>query len=226
VHLFGLTGGIASGKSTVASMFRTRGVPVIDADQLAREVVAPGTEGLAAVVEAFGPEVLTPAGELDRAAVAKVVFSDEAKRRTLNGLLHPRIAALGMQKAAALASKGEALACYEAALLVENGLADAFRPLVVVTAPESVQLARACQRDGAREADVSARMRSQLPMTEKAKAADFVIDNTGTLEDLARRADDVLAQVCEKVGVDARRFHLHDAAPFDPKAIDATTKHA
>ena len=135
LHLFGLTGGIGSGKSTVADRFRAT-----------REVVEAGTEGLAAVVEAFGEGVLGPDGTLDRAALAAVVFGDDAKRRRLNAILHPRIAARTMERSAALEASGEPLACYEAALHVENGLADAFRPLVVVAVPEDVQVARAVAR--------------------------------------------------------------------------------
>lgn len=200
--LFGLTGGLASGKSTVAARFRHHGVPVIDADQLAREVVAPGSEGLAAVVAAFGAEVLSPDGTLDRARMAALVFGDEARRRTLNGLLHPRIGALTAERASALAAAGEPLACYEAALLVENGLADAFRPLVVVALPEAVQVSRAVSRDGGTEAQARARIAAQLPLATKVTLADFVIDSSGSREDTETQADDVLTAI--RAGV-ARR---------------------
>jgi dephospho-CoA kinase len=190
--LFGLTGGLASGKSTVAARFRARGVAVIDADALAREVVAPGTEGLRRVVEAFGPEVLDARGALDRARVGALVFGDEAKRRELNAIVHPRIAQLTVQRAAELAASGARVACYEAALLVEGGLADAFRPLVVVAAPEEVQLARAMARDGATEAEARARLRAQLPLADKLRVADYVIENTGDRASTERRADEVL----------------------------------
>jgi dephospho-CoA kinase len=210
VRLFGLTGGIASGKSVVAARLRARGVPVIDADELAREVVAPGTEGLADVVRAFGREVLQTDGALDRKAVARVVFADEAKRRALNAITHPRITALTLERSAELARKGEPLACYEAALIVENGLADAFRPLVVVSAPEGVQIARSVARDGASEEDARARIRAQMPLEEKARVADVVIENTGSLEDLRWKADVALDEVCAKAGVDPVRY------PRDP----------
>jgi dephospho-CoA kinase len=194
-RLFGLTGGLASGKSLVAARFRARGVPVIDADQLAREVVAPGTEGLAEIVRAFGPGVLRPDGALDRAAVAALVFGDDAKRRTLNAILHPRIGALTAQRAADLAAQGEELACYEAALLVENGLADAFRPLVVVAAAEEVQVARAMARDGATEAEARARIAAQMPLGAKIAVADHVIENVGDRAATERRADEVLEAI-------------------------------
>ena len=212
LHLFGLTGGIASGKSTVAARFRARGVPVLDADEFAREVVAAGTDGLAEVVRAFGDGVLTPDGTLDRKAVAAIVFADEAKRRALNAIVHPRIAALGMHRTAELDARGEPLACYEAALLVENGLADMFRPLVVVAVPEDVQVARARARDGATEEEAAARIRSQMPLAKKVALADFVIDNVGTRDALTLEADRVLHAVCARCGVDADRYVVPAAA--------------
>lgn len=195
LRLFGLTGGLASGKSAVAALLRARGMPVIDADQLAREVVAPGSEGLEAVVAAFGRGILCADGSLDRAALAEIVFGDAAKRRTLNGILHPRIGALTAERAAELEARGEPLACYEAALLVENGLADAFRPLVVVAVPEEIQIARAMARDGATEEHVRARLRAQMPLSAKIAAADHVIDNAGSLEQTERQADEVLRAI-------------------------------
>lgn len=206
MHLFGLTGGIASGKSAVAARLRERKVPVIDADELARRVVAPGTEGLAAVVERFGRDVLTEDGALDRKKVAAIVFADDEKRKALNAIVHPRIGALTMEIASRLRDQGEPLACYEAALIVENGVADAFRPLVVVSAPEDVQVERACKRDGASLEEARARIRAQMPLAEKVKVADFVIDNTGSLDDLRRRTDEVLAEICGRLGVDPARY--------------------
>ncbi|MCA9586783.1 MAG: dephospho-CoA kinase [Myxococcales bacterium] len=206
MRLFGLTGGIASGKSAVARRLRARGVPVIDADQLAREAVMPGTPGLSAIVATFGDGVLDAEGKLDRKALASLVFGDDAKRAALNAIVHPRVTALTMERAAALAERGEPLACYEAALLVENGVADAFRPLVVVSAPADVQIARAMARDGATEAEARARLAAQAPLAAKAAAADHVIDNRGTLEDLDRRTDEVLAAICRDQGVDPSRY--------------------
>lgn len=206
MHLFGLTGGIASGKSAVGARFRARGVPVIDADLLAREVVAKGTDGLTAMVAAFGEEVVGTDGELDRAAVAAIVFSDDAARAKLNAITHPRITALTLQRSSELAAKGEPLACYEAALLVENGMADAFRPLVVVSSPEAAQLARAMKRDGATEEAVRKRLAAQMPLETKIQSADIVVENSGSLEMLLERADQALFAVCAKVGVDVERY--------------------
>ncbi|WP_394839592.1 dephospho-CoA kinase [Pendulispora rubella] len=204
--LFGLTGGLASGKSAVAARLRSSGLPVLDADQLARDVVAKGTEGLSAVVAAFGEDVLTPDGVLDRPKMAKLVFADADKRRLLNGIVHPRIGALTQERARVLAEQGEPLACYEAALLVENGLADAFRPLVVVAASPSVQLARAMARDGEAEEQVKGRLAAQMPLEAKVAVADYVIQNDGPLEDLERETDRVLSSICARVGVDAARY--------------------
>lgn len=208
MHLFGLTGGIASGKSAVAARLRARGLPVIDADRLAREVVAVGSEGLAEIVRSFGADVLDAQGALDRKALAARVFADDAKREVLNGITHPRISALTMTRAAELAARGEPLACYEAALLVENGVADMFRPLVVVAAPEDVQVARARIRDRAAEDEVRARVRAQMPLADKVRMADHVIDNVGTLEELHARTDEVLAAICAALGVDGTRYPI------------------
>jgi dephospho-CoA kinase len=202
VHLFGLTGGIASGKSTVAARLRRRGVSVIDADQLARDAVAKGTPGLAEVVKAFGSGVLAPDGTLDRKKLAAEVFTDDAKRKTLNGIVHPIVTMLTFKRAAELRDEGHVLACYEAALIVENGVADAFRPLVVVAAPEEAQIARAGARDAVSEAEVRDRIRAQMPLAEKVKVADFVIENAGTVADLERRTDEVLAAICARLDLE------------------------
>lgn len=206
MHLFGLTGGIASGKSAVGKRLRARGVPVIDADLLSREAIAPGSDGLAEVVRAFGEGVLGADGALDRKKLAAVVFGDDDKRRALNAIVHPIVTMLTMKRAGELGEAGEPLACYEAALIVENGVADAFRPLVVVSAPEDVQVARACARDAAEEGEVRARIRAQMPLADKVKAADFVIENTGTLADLHGRTDEVLGAICSRLGVDEARY--------------------
>lgn len=210
MHLFGLTGGIASGKSTVASRLRMRRVPVIDADELSREVVAPGTPGLREVTAQFGDAVLAADGTLDRAALAGVVFSDEQARRRLNSLLHPRIRRRVEELAAELSVAGEPLGCYEAALIVESGASDRFRPLVVVACPEDVQLARVLARGRASRPDALARIRAQMPMAQKVAAADFVVDTGGPIERSAQRTDEVLRSICISLKIDARRFGLDD----------------
>lgn len=200
IVLFGLTGGVASGKSTVAERFGERGLVVIDADQVARDVVEPGSAGLAAVVEAFGGEVLGPDGTLDRPALRQRIVDDPEARRRLEGILHPRIGAETMARAMALDAEGVSLACYEAALLVENGLADRFRPLVVVAADAATQRARLVARDGMSDKAADKLIAAQLPLGDKVAVADFVIHNDGSLDQLRRRADEVLDTIRREQG--------------------------
>jgi dephospho-CoA kinase len=206
VHLFGLTGGIASGKSAVAARLRERGVPVIDADQLAREAVLPGTDALRRIVTTFGEEILLADGSLDRKKLGQIVFADEGKRKQLNAIVHPAVSMLTFARSKELRDEGEALVAYEAALIVENGLADAFRPLVVVSAPDTVQIQRMISRDHITEDEAKARLRAQMPLAEKVAKADYVIENTGTIADVERRTDEVLATLCERLDVDADRY--------------------
>lgn len=206
IQVFGLTGGIGSGKSSVAARFRERGLPVIDADRLAREVVAPGSAGLAEIVEAFGVGVLDSDGGLDRARVADIVFNDEGKRRKLNAITHPRVRDLALQRVMQLGEEGEVLCCYEVPLLIESGLTEMLRPVVVVSVAEDVQVARTVKRDASTEAQARARIAAQMPLAEKVKLADYVIDNSGTLDELRRRADEVLDAICGQLGVDKARY--------------------
>jgi dephospho-CoA kinase len=178
VPVVGLTGGIASGKSTVARYFAALGVPTVDADQLAREVVLPGTPGLKDIVEVFGAEVLQADGTLDRKALGQRVFHDAAARAKLNAITHPRIAALASERMRALAGSGAPYTLYEAALIVENGLHRAMHGLIVVSADVTTQLARLMQRDNMAHADAHARVQAQAPLAHKLAVADFVIDNS------------------------------------------------
>lgn len=195
IVVFGLTGGVASGKSTVAARFRERGLDVIDADSVARDVVAPDSEGLAEVVAAFGQDVLTDDGRLDRAKLRKRVFDDAAARATLNAIIHPRIAAETLARTMALEERGVMLACYEAALLVENGLADAFRPLVVVAVEPGAQLQRLMDRDAISATDAAKVVAAQLPLAKKIALCDYLIDNNASEEQLLERADEVLEEI-------------------------------
>ena len=174
---------------------------MIDADELAREVLRPGSEGLREVVQAFGTGVLDSSGVLDRKALARIVFADDAKRHKLNAITHPRIGALSAERAADLARRQETLVCYEAALIVENGVADAFRPLIVCACPERVQALRLQSREGLSEKDALARIRAQKPLAEKVAVADYVIDTGGTLEHNAHQTDDVLKDICGRLGI-------------------------
>jgi dephospho-CoA kinase len=206
VHLFGLTGGIASGKSTVAARFRARGLPVVDADALARDVVLPGSAAAQEIRDAFGSGMFADDGTLDRKAMAALVFSDPEKRARLNAITHPKIAVLSAQCASDLRARGEPLACYEAALLVENGLAGAFMPLIVVAASEATQLARLTARDGLSMADAEARIRAQMPLAAKLKVATIVIHNDGPLALLVDQADAALSDVATRLGVPLDRY--------------------
>ena len=192
MRVYGLTGNIGSGKSTVARLLRDRGVPVVDADQVAREVVEPGQPALAEIAARF-PGVAFPDGRLDRKALGACVFADEAERKALNAILHPRIAEEVARRLAALAEGGAALAVYEAALIVENGLDAMLDGLVVVTAPEGEQVRRVVLRDGLAEPETRARIAAQLPAAVKAARADFVIENAGPPEALVAQVDRVLA---------------------------------
>lgn len=180
--VIGLTGGIACGKSTVSRLLAERGAVIVDADRVAREVVEPGTPGLAAVAEAFGAEVITAEGTLDRARLGRRVFSDAAARARLNAILHPRMAQVTLARiqAARATRPPPPLIVYDAALLIEMGQADAFRPLVVVHLPPALQRARLMARDGSTAADAEARIAAQMPVAEKVARADHVIDNSGT----------------------------------------------
>lgn len=187
----GLTGGIASGKSTVARLFGALGVPVVDADAVARDVVAPGSDGLREVVEAFGRSVLAADGTLSRQALGALVFSDAAARRKLEHITHPRIAAESGRRLAAATEGGAPYALYEAALLVENGAHRMFPALIVVTAPADVQRARIAARDGLDASAAHARITAQAPVATKTAAADWVIVNDGELAALTPRVREV-----------------------------------
>jgi len=184
VRVFGLTGNIGAGKSTVGRLLASHGIPVVDADQLARDVVKQGEPALREIAARFGEAVLLPDGSLDRKALAARVFQDPAERAALNAIVHPRIAQASAAKMAALAEAGHEVSVYEAALLVENGLAGSFEGLIVVVAPEEEQLARLVLRDGMSESEARARLSAQLPAAEKVKRATYVLDNRGSLAEL------------------------------------------
>ena len=206
MHVFGLTGGLASGKGVVSARFAARGVPIINADELARDVVRPGTPGLAAIVTEFGTEMLGAHGELDRRRLGQRVFGDPSARKRLEAITHPRIGAAMLERVAELARQGHELACYEAPILVEIGRADALRPLVVVAADTETQVARAMKRDKLPEAEVRARIAAQLPLAEKVRVADHVIDNDGSVEATHAQADRVLEAICARFSLAPERY--------------------
>jgi dephospho-CoA kinase len=189
----GLTGGVASGKSAVSAVLRELGAVVIDADQLARDVVAQGTEGLRAVVEEFGPGVLTEDGALDRPAMATLVFADQAARRRLEGIVHPRVFA-EIQRLEAAAPEG-ALVVHDIPLLAESGRSHTFDAVLVVDAPPEVQVERMVAERGWTREEAEARMRAQASREERLALATHVVDNSGSLEELRRRVEEVYAEL-------------------------------
>jgi dephospho-CoA kinase len=177
--LVGLTGGIATGKSTVAATLRRLGAEVIDADQLARDVVAPGEPALAEIVREFG-DVRQPDGTLDRKKLAAIVFDDPARRKRLEAITHPAIRARFAARLEALAAAGfEGLVFFDAPVMIESGNYRTMDRLVVVLTDEGTQHTRLMARDGMTAAEATRRMAAQMPVAEKAKLADHVIDNTG-----------------------------------------------
>lgn len=195
LRVFALTGGIASGKSTVARHWRSLGLPVVDADELSRRVVAPGTPGLAAIVERFGPSVIDDGGALDRGALGRIVFGNPAARRDLEAIVHPRVQQAAAEELARIAATGRELACYEVPLLFETGQQDAYRPVVVVAVDEATQLERAMQRDGLGAGEARARIAAQMPLAEKVARADYVIDNSGPIPSTLESARRVLEAI-------------------------------
>jgi len=195
MRVFGLTGGIGTGKSTVAGLLRARDVPVIDADQVAREVVAPGSDGLAAIVEAFGADVLSADGTLDRPAMRARIMADAGARAALEAITHPRIGARIGEQLAALAHGGCALAGVEAALMVETGTAARYERLVVVNAPADVQIARVVARDHVTPEQAASVLAAQWPMERKLALAHHVVQNDDGLDALEREVDRLISEL-------------------------------
>lgn len=176
--IVGLTGGIASGKTLASERFAALGVSVIDSDVLAREVVEPGSEGLAAVVEAFGREFLDATEALDRARLRQRIFNDDTARQRLEGILHPRIAALREERQEAARQAGEAYSISAVPLLIETGLDQQCDRVLVVDTPENMQIRRLQARDGSDEAEARAILGRQSPRWTRLQRADDVIDNS------------------------------------------------
>jgi dephospho-CoA kinase len=192
MFLIGLTGGIASGKSTVAKLLAERGADTIDADQVAREVVEFGSPGLAAVVATFGNDILTSEGQLDRERLGRIVFSDPAKRLTLESILHPLIKARTME----LISESSAdVVVYAVPLLVEASVDYPFDFIVTVEAGEKNQLERLVRSRGLTHAEARERLASQASRQQRESKADFVIDSSGTLEQLANQVDALWGEI-------------------------------
>ena len=195
MKLVGLTGGIATGKSTVALLIAERGIPIVDADQLAREAVEPGQPALAEIARLWPQALVARDGRLDRKRLGAIVFADPDARRRLEAILHPRIAELCAARAAALAAAGHELAFYEASLLVETGRHHDFDGLVVVTASPEAQIERAMARDHLTREQARARIDAQLPMADKVAVATHVIDNSGDRAATAAQVERLLAEL-------------------------------
>jgi dephospho-CoA kinase len=198
VRIIGLTGGIAAGKSTVSRRFAEHGAVVVDADQLARDAVAPGSPGLAAVRERFGPAVVTADGTLDRPALGAIVFADAAARKDLEGITHPEVWRLAQERFdAAQAADPDALVVYDVPLLAE---AAGSRPLrfdavVVVDAPAAVRVERLVEHRGMTRQDAGRRVAAQASDADRLALADHVVDATGSVADTIRSADEVWARL-------------------------------
>jgi dephospho-CoA kinase len=187
----GLTGGIGAGKSEVSRRLAAQGAVIIDADAIAREVVEPGTEGLAEVVEAFGPEVLRADGSLDRPRLGDIVFADPAKRGRLNAIIHPKVAER-MAELEQAAGPG-AIVVHDVPLIAENGRADVYELVVVVDAPPRSQIERLQRHRDMTRQQAEARMAAQASREQRLAIADIVLDNSGSLAELDRQVGDLWA---------------------------------
>lgn len=219
MHVYGLTGGIGSGKSAVASLLEEYGIPVVSADELSRMVVAKGSSSLQAVVDAFGPEVLSDDGELDRKAMAQIVFADADKRRELESILHPKIRERFSHVLEALEEAGHKVVVYEVPLLFEKKLQGDMHAVILVTASTETRVARVMSRDESSRAQVEARMRTQMAESEKRELADYLIINEGDLDDLRREVQLLISHFL-KMGV-SERLNLMDEASASTKASSA-----
>ncbi|AKF27350.1 dephospho-CoA kinase [[Brevibacterium] flavum] len=195
----GLTGGIGSGKSTVADLLSSEGFLIVDADQVARDIVEPGQPALAELAEAFGQDILKPDGTLDRAGLAAKAFVSEEQTALLNAITHPRIAEESARRFNEAEAQGAKVAVYDMPLLVEKGLDRKMDLVVVVDVDVEERVRRLVEKRGLTEDDVRRRIASQVPDDVRLKAADIVVDNNGTLEDLHAEASKLIAEILGRV---------------------------
>jgi len=195
MHWLGLTGGIASGKSSVSRIFRELGITVIDADVLARKAVEPGQPAWTQVVSEFGRDIQLPSGELDRKKLGALVFSDEKRRRRLEEIIHPRVREMMLAERERLRSAGAEIAVYDVPLLYEKNLASQFDAVIVVDCLEELQLARLMARDALSEDQARARLSAQMPLAEKRRLADYVIENNAGFDELRENVRRVLKKI-------------------------------
>lgn len=193
--IFGITGSIACGKSTVTKFLRKAGVPIVDADIVARDVVVPGSPGLQGLIDTFGKEYLSEDGTLDRPKLAGLVFNNQSELDKCNRVMNPIITLESNRRLQLLVDEGHAVIGYDAALIIEQGNANKFRPLIVVAAPLEVQLARLMKRGSYSEREARARITKQLSSEEKSTYADFVIETTGTLDELESETLSILSAI-------------------------------
>lgn len=196
----GLTGGIATGKSTVSNLLRARGVPLIDADVIARQVVEPGTPALAKIQAYFGDAVIQPDGTLDRKKLGTIIFDDEEKRRKLNGIVHPAVRWAMLWLVLGYWIRGNKYCVLDVPLLIEGSLWKMVGKVVVVYCSVELQLLRLMLRDNSSREDASSRLNSQLPIAEKVKYADIVIDNSGTRQELEAHVDALVRRLEQDAG--------------------------
>lgn len=190
--IIGLTGSIASGKSAVAKMIQSYGLPIVDADVVARQVVEPGSKTLKKIAEVFGQDVIAPDGTMDRAKVGSIIFHDETMRKQLNGIIHPAIREEMIRQRDEFISYGEKNVFMDIPLLFESKLEHFVEKIIVVSVSEKVQLSRLMARNGFTEEEAKARISTQMPVKEKEALADAVIDNNGTLEQTAIQLQNIL----------------------------------
>ena len=191
MRIIGLTGGIASGKTTVARMLAELGAIIVDADQISREAVMPGSAALAALVEEFGSDILLPDGTLDRARVARTVFHDPAARKRLEAILHPAIRQLADQKLTELRKVGTEVVLYVAPLLIEAGAVSRVDEIWVVHVDQATQISRLMSRDGLTEQEALQRIAAQMPMEEKRKYGKVVIENGQGIDQTAKQVKQI-----------------------------------
>ena len=195
MKLVGLTGGIASGKSTVAAILRRLGASVINADELAREVVQPGEDAWKEILDTFGPDILHDDKTLDRKKLRKIVFENPAVRKELEGIIHPRVRALAEKRIRELAGAGCSVIVYEVPLLFEAQIHLWLRPVILVACDVETQKQRLLQRDHVTELEAQQHLDAQMSLEEKRKLADYIIENDSNLKELEQKVNDVLQQI-------------------------------
>src|SRR5215510_14446417 len=218
MKVIGLTGGIASGKSTVGALLRELGAVIVDADQIAREIVQPGQDAWREIVDSFGTGILHPDKSLDRDKLRKIIFASEQARKQLQSIMHPRIRALAQERIAQLAAaQGAEIVIYEAPLLFENGVREWLRPVIVVACDLETQRLRLATRDRLSAEEIQRHLDAQMPLAEKIQLADYVIDNSGDLEDLKNKVGtlwDEIRSISPAPGSSRRKDpHARDRQP-------------